>query len=43
MKLLLLSLSLTDTARHFMMRDDPDWTFGQLNCFLSLAKPGPVR
>jgi hypothetical protein len=43
MKPLLPSLSLTDTARHFIMWDDPDWMFGQLNRFLSLAKPGPVR
>jgi hypothetical protein len=38
-----LSLSLTDTARHFIMWDDPDWMFGQLDRFLSGAKPGPAR
>ena len=43
MKLLLLSLRFTDTARHFMMWHDPDWMFGRLDRFLSLAKPGPVR
>lgn len=43
MKLLLLSLSLTDTARHFIMWDGPDWMFGRLDRFLSLAKPEPVR
>ncbi|MGA2269912.1 MAG: hypothetical protein ABSH44_15695 [Bryobacteraceae bacterium] len=43
MKLLLPSLRLTGNARHFIMRDDPDWMFGQLDRFLNLAKPGPVR
>jgi len=42
-KLAGVEIQITDTARHFIMWDDPDWMFGQLDRFLSLAKPGPVR
>ncbi len=42
-KLAGVDIQITDTARHFIMWDDPDWMFGQLDRFLSLAKPGPVR
>ena len=43
MTLLFVSLSFTDTARHFLMWDDPDWMFGHVDRFLGVAKPGPVR
>ena len=42
-KLAGVEIQITDTARHFIMWDDPDWMFGQLDRFLGLAKPGPVR
>jgi len=42
-KLAGVDIQITDTARHFIMWDDPDWMFGQLDRFLSLAKPGPAR
>jgi len=42
-KLAGVDIRITDTARHFIMWDDPDWMFGQLDRFLSLAEPGPVR
>jgi pimeloyl-ACP methyl ester carboxylesterase len=42
-KLAGVDIQVNDTARHFIMWDDPDWMFGQLDRFLSLAKPGPVR
>ena len=42
-KLAGVEIRITDTARHFIMWDDPDWMFGQLDRFLSLAKPVPVR
>jgi pimeloyl-ACP methyl ester carboxylesterase len=42
-KLAGVEIQMTDTARHFIMWDDPDWMFGQLDRFLSLAKSGPVR
>jgi hypothetical protein len=38
-----VEIQMTDTARHFIMWDDPAWMFGQLDRFLGLAKPGPVR
>jgi pimeloyl-ACP methyl ester carboxylesterase len=42
-KLAGVEIQITDTARHFIMWDDPDWMFGQLDRFLSLAKLRPVR
>lgn len=32
-----VEIRITDTARHFMMWDDPDWMFAQLDPFLGLA------
>jgi pimeloyl-ACP methyl ester carboxylesterase len=37
-KLAGVEIQITDTARHFIMWDDPDWMFGQLDRFLGLAK-----
>jgi pimeloyl-ACP methyl ester carboxylesterase len=42
-KLAGVEIQITDKARHFIMWDDPDWMFGQLDRFLGLAKTGPVR
>jgi pimeloyl-ACP methyl ester carboxylesterase len=38
-----VEIQITDTAHHFIMWDDPEWMFGQLDRFLDLAKPVPVR
>jgi pimeloyl-ACP methyl ester carboxylesterase len=37
-KLTGVRIEITDTARHFIMWDDPDWMFGHLDRFLDLAK-----
>lgn len=37
-KLAGVSLQLTDTARHFIMWDDPNWMFGRIDAFLSATK-----
>jgi pimeloyl-ACP methyl ester carboxylesterase len=42
-KLAGVQIRVTDTARHFIMWDDPEWMFGQLDRFLDLAKPVPGR
>jgi pimeloyl-ACP methyl ester carboxylesterase len=42
-KLAGVDIQITDTARHFIMWDDPDWMFGQLDRFLGVAKPGANR
>jgi pimeloyl-ACP methyl ester carboxylesterase len=42
-KLAGVEIQVTDTARHFIMWDDPEWMFGQLDRFLDLAKPVPAR
>jgi pimeloyl-ACP methyl ester carboxylesterase len=34
-KLTGVEIEVTDTARHFIMWDDPDWMFGQMDRFLS--------
>jgi pimeloyl-ACP methyl ester carboxylesterase len=34
-----VDIRLTDTARHFIMWDDPDWMFAQMDRFLESAKP----
>ncbi len=28
-------LAITDTARHFIMLDEPEWTFAQIEAFLA--------
>ena len=33
-KLAGVEIAVTDTARHFIMWDDPDWMFGQIDHFL---------
>jgi pimeloyl-ACP methyl ester carboxylesterase len=42
-KLASVEIQITDTARHFIMWDDPEWMFGQLDRFLGLTKPVPAR
>jgi pimeloyl-ACP methyl ester carboxylesterase len=37
-KLAGVDIRLTDTARHFIMWDDPDWMFAQMDGFLGTAK-----
>jgi pimeloyl-ACP methyl ester carboxylesterase len=34
-----VDIKLTDTARHFIMWDDPDWMFAQMDRFLEFVKP----
>jgi len=34
---------ITDTAKHFIMWDDPDWMFAQMDRFLGIAEPGISR
>ncbi|MBZ5619727.1 MAG: alpha/beta hydrolase [Acidobacteriia bacterium] len=38
-----VEIQITDTARHFIMWDDPEWMFGHLDRFLGLAQPVPAR
>jgi pimeloyl-ACP methyl ester carboxylesterase len=38
-----VEIQITDSARHFIMWDDPEWMFGQLDRFLDLARPVPAR
>lgn len=42
-KLAGVEIQITDTARHFIMWDDPEWMFGHLDRFLDLAKPVSAR
>jgi pimeloyl-ACP methyl ester carboxylesterase len=42
-KLAGVEIRLNDTARHFIMWDDPEWMFGHLDRFLDLAHPGSAR
>jgi pimeloyl-ACP methyl ester carboxylesterase len=42
-KLAGVEIQITDTARHFIMWDDPEWMFGHLDRFLELTKPVPAR
>ena len=35
-------LEITDTARHFIMLDDPEWMFGRIENFLATPEPKPV-
>lgn len=37
-KLAGVEIRITDTARHFIMWDDPDWMFAQLDSFLGIVK-----
>jgi pimeloyl-ACP methyl ester carboxylesterase len=37
-KLAGVQIRITDTARHFVMWDDPDWMFAQMDPFLGVAK-----
>src|SRR6266404_2932518 len=34
-----VDIRITDTARHFIMWDDPDWMFAQMDRFLEFARP----
>jgi len=36
------TLQISDTARHFIMWDDPNWMFGQMDTFLS-ARPAGTK
>jgi pimeloyl-ACP methyl ester carboxylesterase len=36
-------IEMTDAARHFIMWDDPDWMFGQLDRFLKGGSPAESR
>lgn len=38
-KLAHVQLAITDTARHFIMWDDPEWMFAQMDPFLAAGKP----
>jgi pimeloyl-ACP methyl ester carboxylesterase len=42
-KLAGVQIEITDTARHFIMWDDPDWMFEQMDRFLKFAKPVAAR
>ncbi len=42
-KLAGVEIRITDTAHHFIMWDDPEWMFGQLDRFLDLPKPAAGR
>jgi pimeloyl-ACP methyl ester carboxylesterase len=42
-KLAGVEIQITDTARHFIMWDDPEWMFRQLDRFLDLPKPAAGR
>jgi pimeloyl-ACP methyl ester carboxylesterase len=41
-KLAGVNLQLSDTARHFIMWDDPNWMFGHMDTFLS-ARPAATK
>ena len=41
-KLAGVELQITDTARHFIMWDDPNWMFGHMDRFLS-ARPAATK
>lgn len=34
-----VSLAITDTARHFIMLDEPEWTFAQIETFVAQTTP----
>ena len=36
-------IAVTDTARHFIMWDDPNWMFAQMDRFLEPAKTISAR
>jgi pimeloyl-ACP methyl ester carboxylesterase len=42
-KLAGVRIELTDTARHFIMWDDPNWMFAKLDGFLAASKADSVR
>jgi pimeloyl-ACP methyl ester carboxylesterase len=42
-KLANVQFAITDTARHFIMWDDPNWMFAQMDPFLAAAKPAVGR
>jgi len=42
-KLAGVEIQVNDTSHHFIMWDDPEWMFAQLDRFLAVAHPGPNR
>jgi hypothetical protein len=36
-------VAVTDTARHFIMWDDPNWMFAQIDAFLEPAKMATAK
>jgi pimeloyl-ACP methyl ester carboxylesterase len=38
-----VQIAVTDSARHFIMWDDPEWMFAQMDRFLGAAKPVSAR
>jgi pimeloyl-ACP methyl ester carboxylesterase len=38
-----VEIQVTDTARHFIMWDDPDWMFAQLDRFFKAGKTVSAR
>ncbi|MGA2328714.1 MAG: alpha/beta hydrolase [Bryobacteraceae bacterium] len=42
-KLTGVDIRITDTGKHFIMWDDPDWMFAQMDRFLGIAEPGIPR